>query len=86
MSATIALIADSMIPEAFETAHGYAGFITVAGLLRLCFFKVRGETDRGRPPSIPYYQQNDYANGHSFCALPRMRLLAAECSKEERFL
>ena len=75
-----------MIPEAFETAREYAGFITVAGLLSFCFFKVWGETDRGRPPSIPCYQQNNYANGHSFCALLRMRLLAAECSKEERFL
>ncbi|MDN3568430.1 hypothetical protein ACFQY5_35540 [Paeniroseomonas aquatica] len=27
------MIADTMIPEAFETAHEYAGFITVAGFL-----------------------------------------------------
>jgi ZIP family zinc transporter len=31
--AILAMIADTMIPEAFETAHEYAGFITVAGFL-----------------------------------------------------
>jgi ZIP family zinc transporter len=27
------MIADTMIPEAFEAAHDYAGLITVAGFL-----------------------------------------------------
>jgi zinc transporter, ZIP family len=27
------MIADTMIPEAFEVAHDYAGLITVAGFL-----------------------------------------------------
>jgi zinc transporter, ZIP family len=27
------MISDTMIPEAFETAHEYAGLITVAGFL-----------------------------------------------------
>ena len=31
--AILAMIADTMMPEAFETAHEYAGFITVAGFL-----------------------------------------------------
>ena len=31
--AILAMIADTMIPEAFETTHEYAGFITVAGFL-----------------------------------------------------
>ena len=31
--AILAMIADTMIPEAFETAHEFAGFITVAGFL-----------------------------------------------------
>jgi ZIP family zinc transporter len=31
--AILAMIADTMIPEAFETAHDYAGLITVAGFL-----------------------------------------------------
>ena len=31
--AILAMLADTMIPEAFETAHDYAGFITVAGFL-----------------------------------------------------
>lgn len=31
--AILAMIADTMIPEAFETAHEYAGLITVAGFL-----------------------------------------------------
>lgn len=31
--AILAMLSDTMIPEAFETAHEYAGFITVAGFL-----------------------------------------------------
>lgn len=31
--AILAMIADTMIPEAFEVAHDYAGLITVAGFL-----------------------------------------------------
>lgn len=31
--AILAMIADTMIPEAFERAHDYAGLITVAGFL-----------------------------------------------------
>ena len=31
--AILAMISDTMIPEAFETAHEYAGLITVAGFL-----------------------------------------------------
>ncbi|WP_448208046.1 ZIP family metal transporter [Azospirillum sp. sgz302134] len=31
--AILAMIADTMIPEAFEATHDYAGFITVAGFL-----------------------------------------------------
>jgi len=31
--AILAMLADTMIPEAFETAHDYAGLITVAGFL-----------------------------------------------------
>jgi hypothetical protein len=31
--AILAMIADTMIPEAFETAHEYAGLITIAGFL-----------------------------------------------------
>src|ERR671939_1596197 len=31
--AILAMIADTMIPEAFETAHDYAGLVTVAGFL-----------------------------------------------------
>ncbi len=31
--AILAMIADTMIPEAFETAHEYAGLITVLGFL-----------------------------------------------------
>lgn len=31
--AILAMIADTMIPEAFEVAHDFAGFITVAGFL-----------------------------------------------------
>jgi ZIP family zinc transporter len=31
--AILAMLADTMIPEAFETAHEYAGLITVAGFL-----------------------------------------------------
>jgi ZIP family zinc transporter len=31
--AILAMIADTMVPEAFEVAHDYAGFITVAGFL-----------------------------------------------------
>jgi ZIP family zinc transporter len=31
--AILAMIADTMIPEAFETAHEYAGLVTVAGFL-----------------------------------------------------
>ncbi len=29
----LAMLADTMIPEAFETAHNYAGLITVLGFL-----------------------------------------------------
>jgi ZIP family zinc transporter len=31
--AILAMIADTMIPEAFEIAHEYAGLVTVAGFL-----------------------------------------------------
>jgi len=31
--AILAMLADTMIPEAFETAHDFAGLITVAGFL-----------------------------------------------------
>jgi ZIP family zinc transporter len=31
--AILAMLADTMVPEAFETAHEYAGLITVAGFL-----------------------------------------------------
>jgi ZIP family zinc transporter len=31
--AILAMLADTMIPEAFESAHDYAGLITVAGFL-----------------------------------------------------
>lgn len=31
--AILAMLADTMIPEAFETAHDFAGFITVLGFL-----------------------------------------------------
>ena len=31
--AILAMLADTMIPEAFEVAHEYAGLITVAGFL-----------------------------------------------------
>jgi ZIP family zinc transporter len=31
--AILAMISDTMIPEAFETAHNYAGLITVVGFL-----------------------------------------------------
>lgn len=31
--AILAMVADTMIPEAFEQTHGYAGLITVAGFL-----------------------------------------------------
>jgi ZIP family zinc transporter len=31
--AILAMVSDTMIPEAFEVAHDYAGFITVAGFL-----------------------------------------------------
>jgi ZIP family zinc transporter len=31
--AILAMIADTMIPEAFETAHEYAGLVTAAGFL-----------------------------------------------------
>jgi ZIP family zinc transporter len=31
--AILAMIADTMMPEAFETAHEYAGLVTVAGFL-----------------------------------------------------
>ena len=31
--AILAMLADTMIPEAFEHAHDYAGLITVAGFL-----------------------------------------------------
>jgi ZIP family zinc transporter len=31
--AILAMIADTMIPEAFELVHDYAGLITVAGFL-----------------------------------------------------
>jgi ZIP family zinc transporter len=31
--AILAMLADTMIPEAFEVAHDYAGLITVAGFL-----------------------------------------------------
>lgn len=31
--AILAMVADTMIPEAFEVAHDYAGLITVAGFL-----------------------------------------------------
>jgi ZIP family zinc transporter len=31
--AILAMLADTMIPEAFETAHNYAGLITVLGFL-----------------------------------------------------
>ena len=31
--AILAMIADTMIPEAFETAHEFAGLITVCGFL-----------------------------------------------------
>ena len=31
--AILAMVADTMVPEAFETAHDYAGLITVAGFL-----------------------------------------------------
>jgi ZIP family zinc transporter len=29
----LAMLVDTMIPEAYETAHEYAGFITVIGFL-----------------------------------------------------
>lgn len=48
----LAMIADTMIPEAFETAHEYAGFITVAGYLCAFALSKLGEADRGRPPYI----------------------------------
>lgn len=31
--AILAMLADTMIPEAFETAHNFTGLITVAGFL-----------------------------------------------------
>jgi ZIP family zinc transporter len=31
--AILAMLADTMIPEAFETAHDFAGLITVLGFL-----------------------------------------------------
>ncbi|MDB5779642.1 MAG: family zinc transporter [Polaromonas sp.] len=31
--AILAMLVDTMIPEAFETAHDFAGLITVAGFL-----------------------------------------------------
>ena len=31
--AILAMLADTMIPEAFEVAHNFAGLITVAGFL-----------------------------------------------------
>ena len=31
--AILAMLADTMIPEAFEAAHNFTGFITVAGFL-----------------------------------------------------
>lgn len=31
--AILAMLSDTMIPEAFETAHNYAGLITVTGFL-----------------------------------------------------
>ena len=31
--AILAMLADTMIPEAFEEAHDYAGLLTVAGFL-----------------------------------------------------
>ena len=31
--AILAMIADTMIPEAFEAAHDYVGLVTVAGFL-----------------------------------------------------
>jgi ZIP family zinc transporter len=41
--AILAMLADTMIPEAFETAHDYAGLITVAGFLAaFCLSKLGG--------------------------------------------
>ncbi|PSC06485.1 ZIP family zinc transporter [Alsobacter soli] len=41
--AILAMLADTMIPEAFETAHDYAGLITVAGFLAaFCLSKLAG--------------------------------------------
>ena len=33
LGAILAMLADTMIPEAFESAHDFAGLITVAGFL-----------------------------------------------------
>ena len=41
--AILAMIADTMIPEAFEATHDYAGFITVAGFLAAFTLSKMGE-------------------------------------------
>ena len=41
--AILAMLADTMIPEAFEVAHNFAGLITVAGFLAaFCLSKLGG--------------------------------------------
>jgi len=40
--AILAMLADTMMPEAFETAHDYAGLITVAGFLVAFFLSKLG--------------------------------------------
>ncbi|SHJ12236.1 zinc transporter, ZIP family [Hymenobacter daecheongensis DSM 21074] len=41
--AVLAMIADTMIPEAFETAHNFTGLITVLGFLASFFLSKMGE-------------------------------------------
>jgi ZIP family zinc transporter len=40
--AILSMIADTMMPEAFESAHDFAGFITVAGFLAAFWLSKRG--------------------------------------------
>ena len=41
--AILAMIADTMIPEAFEVAHDFAGLITVCGFLASFLLSKLGE-------------------------------------------
>ncbi|OON67417.1 ZIP family zinc transporter [Hymenobacter sp. CRA2] len=50
--AVLAMIADTMIPEAFEVAHNFTGLITVLGFLAAFYLSKLDDQPEGKAPTV----------------------------------